>query len=64
MEVRITFRSELYLEGKDMKEIAEKWEGMELFSNEANCAGACEVAVVSVEDNDTYDDLTEEFEKC
>ena len=63
MEVRITFKSELYIEGKDMKEIVEKWEGMELFSKEANYAGAYETAVVSVEDNDTYDDLTQEFEK-
>lgn len=61
MEVRITFRSEIFLEGKDMKEIVEKWEDMELFSKEANEAYACEVEVVSVEDAETYDDLMDEF---
>jgi len=62
MEVRITFRSEIFLEGKDMKEIVSKWEYMELFSKEANEAYASEIEVVSVEDAETYDDLMDEFD--
>jgi hypothetical protein len=62
MEVRITFRSEIFLEGKDMKEIVSKWEDMELFSKEANEAYASEIEVVSVEDAETYDDLMDEFD--
>ena len=62
MEVRSTFRSEIFLEGKDMKEIVSKWEDMELFSKEANEAYASEIEVVSVEDAETYDDLMDEFD--
>ena len=62
MEVRITFRSEIFIDGKDMKEIVEKWEDMELFSKEANEAYASEIEVVSVENAETYDDLMDEFD--
>ena len=61
--VRITFRSEIYLEGESLEEVAKKWEKVELFSDEANKCGACEIEVVSVEDAETYDDLKPEFDK-
>lgn len=61
MEVRITFRSEIFLEGKDMKEIVEKWENIRLFSGEAAAAGADFIEVDTVEDADTYDDVFDEF---
>lgn len=61
MEVRITFRSEIFLEGKDMKEIVEKWENIQLFSGEAVAEGADFIEVDTVEDADTYDDVFDEF---
>jgi hypothetical protein len=61
MEVRITFRSEIFLEGKDMKEIVEKWENIRLFSGEAVAEGANFIEVDTVEDADTYDDMLNEF---
>lgn len=61
MEVRITFRSEIYIEGKDMAEISRKWDSIELFSHEANLAGACEIELNSVEDAETYEDVMTEF---
>lgn len=35
IEVRITFRSEVYVKGKTLREIREKWENMPIFSNDA-----------------------------
>lgn len=61
MGVRITFRSEIYFEGKDLADIANQWEQIELFSSDANNARACEIELVSVEDADTYEDLKSEF---
>ena len=61
MEVRITFRSEIFLDGKDMKEIVEKWENIRLFSGEAVAEGADFIEVDTVEDADTYDDMMDEF---
>lgn len=61
MEVRITFRSEIFLDGKDMKEIVEKWESIQLFSGEAVAEGADFIEVDTVEDADTYDDVFDEF---
>ena len=61
MEVRITFRSEIFLDGKDMKEIVEKWENLRLFSGEAAAEGADFIEVDTVEDADTFDDVLDEF---
>lgn len=61
MEVRITFRSEIFLDGKDMKEIVEKWENIRLFSGEAVAEGADFIEVDTVEDVDTFDDVFDEF---
>jgi hypothetical protein len=60
MEVRITFRSELFIQGDSLEEVRSKWENMELFSEEANAAGACEIELVSVED-ENYNDIMSEF---
>ena len=32
MEIRITFRSEIYIKGETLADCAEQWEQMELFS--------------------------------
>ena len=63
MEVRITFRSELLLEGNSMEEIKDKWEYLPIFS--ADALEDCEaqvLEVVSVEDANTYEDLKDQFE--
>lgn len=62
MNIRITFRSEVYIEGDTLEDVAKKWESMELFSDEANDCSACEIELVSVEDEE-YNDIKEEFDK-
>ena len=62
MEVRITFRSEVFIKGDNMKEIKEKFEELPLYSADAlenASADFCEV--VSVEDAETSEDLENEF---
>ena len=55
MEVRLTFRSEIYITGDSLEDVARKWEQLELFSDEANACSACEIELVSVEDEDNND---------
>ena len=62
MEVRITFRSEVYINGDSLEDVSKKWESMELFSDEANDCGACEIELVSVEDEDN-NDIKSEFDR-
>lgn len=62
MEVRIEFKSVIYLKGDSLKEIAQKWDKMELFSDEANNAEACQIELNGVEDED-FNDITDEFNK-
>ena len=62
MEVRITFRSEIYINGDSLEDVSKKWESMELFSGEANACGACEIELVSVEDEDN-NDIKPEFDR-
>ena len=64
MVARITFRSEIYIESENLEQIARKWEGIDLFSEEANKCSACEIEVVSVEDGETYKDIKDEFDMC
>lgn len=58
MEVRITYRSEVYIKGDSLKEIKEKWDALNLTSQEGNSEF---VELCSVEDAETYEDLEEEF---
>ena len=60
-KVRITFRSVVFIEGKDLKEIKQKWENMELFSSNENISF---VEVSSVEDADGYKDIKSEFNEA
>lgn len=60
MEVRITFRSEVFIEGKDLAEIKRKWEELDLNNN--SCMEFVELC--SVEDADTYEDIETEFRKA
>lgn len=61
MELRITFRSEVFLQGKDMKDIAKKFQDMDFYSDEAHKKGISFVEVSSVEDSD-FIDHKKEFE--
>lgn len=63
MKARITFRSEVFIEGKDIDEIRNKWENMQIFSSDAiDNYDADLVEVVSVEDADTYENIDLENE--
>ena len=62
MEVRVTFRSEVYIEGDTLKKIKNKWLDLPLYSGEAlEDAEANYVELVSVEDAGTYEDLMSEW---
>lgn len=58
MEARITYRSEIIVKGDNLAEIKQKFESMNLTSKEGNGQF---VEMVSVEDYDTYRDITEEW---
>jgi hypothetical protein len=58
MEVRITYRSEVYIKGDSLEEIKDKWEALNLTSQEGNSNF---VELCSVEDAETYEDLENEF---
>lgn len=62
MEVRITFRSEVFLTGETMSDIVRQFNNLPLLSADAleeAHADFCEI--VSVEDADTGEDLEEEY---
>lgn len=62
MEARITFRSEIYIEGKDIGDIEDKFQNIPLFSADAlEKYGAEFIEVVSVEDADSNKDLTNKW---
>lgn len=63
MEVRFKFSADLYIKGKNMKEIREKFESMPLFSADALEDGNAEFSeLLLVENADTYEDLYGKFE--
>ena len=59
IEVRVTFRSEIYIKGKTMEEIKDKWEELPLFSADAldHSADICEMVTAERVDDDSYDDV-------
>lgn len=61
IEVRITFRTEVYIKGKSISEIRNKWEDLPLYSADAIEEGHAEfVELVSAErvDDESYDDIS------
>ena len=64
IEVRIVFRSEVYLKGKNFKEIKEKWQGLNIYSCEALDNFACFLDLNLAErvDDDSWEDVTEKFD--
>lgn len=64
IEVRVTFRSELYIKGKTMEEIKDKWEVLPLFSADAldHSADICEMVTAERVDDGSYDDVIDIFD--
>lgn len=58
MEVRFTYRAEIYLQGKSLKDIKKQWESLSMDEIGENSNF---IEVVSVEDADTYDDIMYDF---
>ncbi len=61
IRVRICFRSEIYFEGESLEDVAKQWESIELFSEEANKHYACELNLMSVEEEKSSREITNEF---
>ncbi|MBO4777327.1 MAG: hypothetical protein J5588_02435 [Bacteroidales bacterium] len=59
MEARITYRSEIIVNGENLAEIKRKFESTNLTSKEGDSDF---VELVSVEDNDTFTDLMGEWD--
>ena len=65
MEVRITYRSEIYIKGDSLDEIKRKFETLSLDPNDASDESVtdyCFIEITSVEDAMTYEDLKSKFE--
>ena len=64
IEVRVTFRSEVYIKGKTMEEIKNKWEEFSLFSVDAldNDVDVCELVSAERVDDGSYDDVMNIFD--
>ena len=63
MKVRVNFRSGVFLEGDTIKDIQEQWYNLPLFSADAlKKHNAYFIETLSIEDADTYEDLTNEIE--
>lgn len=60
MKARITFLSEVCIEGKSIDEIKEKWENLDLFAPNNGCEY---VELDAVEDADTFSNLIAQFYK-
>jgi len=64
MEVRFKLSFDVYVEGKDMKEISEKFDCMPLFTVEALDSGAEISELLLVENAETYEDLMKEYNEA
>lgn len=64
MRVRIKFSADIYIEGKDMSEVRDRFESIPLFSSDALLNGYAEFnELLLVEDAYTNKDLMEEYQK-
>ena len=62
MKVRITFRSEIYFEGENLEDIASQFEALQIYNEDAvNMNGLSFCEIVSVEDEETGEDIESEF---
>ena len=64
IEVRVTFRSEVYIKGKTMEEIKNKWDELTLFSADAldSDVDVCELISAERVDDGSYDDVMNIFD--
>jgi len=56
MEARISFRNEIWIKGKDLQEIKDKWENLSMTDSQF-------VELISVED-ENFKDITKEFNEA
>ena len=61
MKVRISFRSDILIEGETMSDVRRKWENIELFSADAEASDVCFLDIDCIEDAETYEELSDEF---
>lgn len=61
MTGRITFRGEVFIDGENYNDIMSKFENLNLFSDEARKCGADFVEVDEVTNDDTGEELTEDY---
>ena len=64
MEVRIKFDADIVIKGDTMQEVREKFESMELWSQEAKDCNVEFSEIQLIEDADTYKDLAGEYNSC
>jgi hypothetical protein len=64
MEVRIKFDADIVITGDTMQEVREKFEGMELWSQDAKDCNVEFSEIQLVEDAETYNDLQHEYDSC
>jgi flavin-dependent dehydrogenase len=62
-DVRIKFTADIVISGEDINDVVKKWLNLPLFSEEAQKCGVEFGEVVLVEDANTYDDISTEFNK-
>ena len=61
-KIRLRFSAEIYIKAENIQEAREKWEGMQLFSQEALECEAEFIDFESIEDAETYKDISEEWD--
>jgi len=61
MRVRFKFDADIVIEGDNMTEVRENWEQLPLFTQNAVDCGVEFGEIILIEDADTYEDLTHEF---
>lgn len=60
MELRITFRSEIYIEGETMQDCINKWNETQLYFPDNGCSF---IEVNTIEDANTFEDKTNEWDE-
>ncbi len=61
MKIRLTYRVEAFIEGDDMTDIKNKWHKQMPVPDDTEDIGFDFVEMVSIEDADTYEDMTNEW---
>ena len=61
MQVRIKFEADLIITACDMEEVKRKFQILPLFTKEAMDCGIEYIDTILIEDSETYEDLSEEY---